>query len=1342
MDTAGTGDFRTKADARSALAQVGGPERWTDLGRPDSTRVKAGVVEVSDSLLVSGESYMIGGALIGATTAPSYTAESTHLSKLRIGGSSTSPVDSLGQGALQLRGYSSAPDMPVGVLEYLDGRNNESIARIRAVRGSNGYGSGALAFLTADTSGVMSEKVRITNTGQVQADTLNIGGGTADSALTVTGGSHLGSTLFEQADRKPIVQVGAGFGVAPEIKVEAYGGTGSTPQISLERQNYSKFQFNTNGTSFTNSEKLYLLNKYQYGVGDISDTLMVVDHTGEVAIDTTAADSTLTVAGGVHAHGAVFDGNVGVGTNPVARLHVNLTDTTTNEIGRPLRLEHASTGTAASGFGVGIDFRAENFTETVVKAARIDAKMQTTNTSKLVLSTIYGADTFVEGLSVYNGGITTGSITASGDVLPGAADTYDLGGIGSEWDSLFVGDVIVDGNVGIGTTSPGAKLEVRGNDDNALATHTIGYSYWGSSISRGTATISSPASVDAPSARRVIFGNNLVYNTAITNGTHAGYQKMSNAIASAAVVLEAQTGIAGEILFINANDTDDDTYTINENMIIDSSGNVGIGTTSPSKKLQVESSTTTTGENLAAFFNDIAADGYNNNVIIGRSAAAADAAVFGYLHSTTTNNNAAFLTMYGNHPEDGILVNYAGNVGIGTTSPGAELEVRSSAPKIELSDNTGGTSRDWRIGISQVEEGDFYISQSTAADGTIFVDKMYIDSSGNVGIGTTSPSYKLEVNDIIKSKGLVVDNNNADGGNIVLNSSGYDAWNLDNYSGRFRMYRNVTEYLTMTASGEVGIGTSYPAQKLDVSEGNFRLDNTTGSNQYGIIYKGSIPWLHDYHGSGKSATPDGQNVFLGNYAGNFTVGDSATATYQGSRNVAIGDSALSSIELGYNNVAIGSKTMKENTDHIDNVAIGPNAMGSSTSDYSVGIGQCALYDTDGDYKIGIGNYALYSNTGAADYIAIGRNASRYDTTGQYDVTIGYAALQYSNGGQFNVAIGQEAGHNLPDNTRNTKSSYSTFLGAMTRPKASNDSWETVIGCGAYGHGSNTVTIGDTSYVTDTYIAGNIHTITNKGADIGTPTIAFDDVYADDFNNVADIPFFDDRNDLSLIMGIKVMRDTTDKVLGYKFVDDNSLPKEMMLRHRKARVDTIIKPIESRIDTVVDTLIAPKHRRVALRDTLWTTVADSLGNTENVVDSIVVKEKDELVRPAEIETLYVTKVVKADTTIKSYKPGDLVLSEDGKPYFNVRNTVGLLIGSIRQLNTKVDSLKDARPVMGGGGMTLSQSKRMDQMEARIDSLEARTNELESRVDNLQTILILVAAASGVTLIVRKKRLVKV
>jgi hypothetical protein len=103
---------------------------------------------------------------------------------------------------------------------------------------------------------------------------------------------------------------------------------------------------------------------------------------------------------------------------------------------------------------------------------------------------------------------------------------------------------------------------------------------------------------------------------------------------------------------------------------------------------------------------------------------------------------------------NGLFVSGSGVVGIGTTSPGARLDVlstlniqatgNSDLPYINFSNN--GRSFDWgRIGGLLQGDGDGALYFQTKLGGNL-TEKMRITSGGNVGIGTTSPSEIFHVN--------------------------------------------------------------------------------------------------------------------------------------------------------------------------------------------------------------------------------------------------------------------------------------------------------------------------------------------------------------------------------------------------------------------------------------------------------------------------------------------------------------------------------------------------------------------------------------------------------------------
>jgi len=91
----------------------------------------------------------------------------------------------------------------------------------------------------------------------------------------------------------------------------------------------------------------------------------------------------------------------------------------------------------------------------------------------------------------------------------------------------------------------------------------------------------------------------------------------------------------------------------------------------------------------------------------------------------------------------------SGNVGIGTTSPSAPLDISSSATggtTIEL-DNTSTGGRNWTL-YSSGSGNSFGAGKFALYDADAASVRMLVDTSGNVGIGITNPSTKLHVGGI------------------------------------------------------------------------------------------------------------------------------------------------------------------------------------------------------------------------------------------------------------------------------------------------------------------------------------------------------------------------------------------------------------------------------------------------------------------------------------------------------------------------------------------------------------------------------------------------------------------
>jgi len=107
---------------------------------------------------------------------------------------------------------------------------------------------------------------------------------------------------------------------------------------------------------------------------------------------------------------------------------------------------------------------------------------------------------------------------------------------------------------------------------------------------------------------------------------------------------------------------------------------------------------------------------------------------------------------------------------------------------------------------------------------TAGTERMRLDSSGRLGIGTTSPTEKLSV-----IGNLLLNNASGDVG-IKLGPTGVEAYiGYAGSSGNLQITPR-SGYNTTISSGNVGIGTSSPASKLQVAGGSILLDNNTALN--------------------------------------------------------------------------------------------------------------------------------------------------------------------------------------------------------------------------------------------------------------------------------------------------------------------------------------------------------------------------------------------------------------------------------------------------------------------------------------------------------------------------------
>ena len=214
----------------------------------------------------------------------------------------------------------------------------------------------------------------------------------------------------------------------------------------------------------------------------------------------------------------------------------------------------------------------------------------------------------------------------------------------------------------------------------------------------------------------------------------------------------------------------------------------------------------------------------------------------------TTNNRSTLQSYAAASTTAPLLLNPGGGlVGMGTSTPVANLTVEGSISATGVGGHTFGTGGDTDGGLFSPAEG--VVTLKTNGN-----ERLRVDGSGNVGIGTTSPTQKLHINE----GNLLIQN----GGNptMTLNTGTYTAdFGISTIAGGFSSSSAVGDLvlrsgagkvllqsgsgaagITIATSNKVGIGTTIPSQTLDVNgsaniTGNILFPNQTNSTQRGIF---------------------------------------------------------------------------------------------------------------------------------------------------------------------------------------------------------------------------------------------------------------------------------------------------------------------------------------------------------------------------------------------------------------------------------------------------------------------------------------------------------------------------
>jgi hypothetical protein len=344
-----------------------------------------------------------------------------------------------------------------------------------------------------------------------------------------------------------------------------------------------------------------------------------------------------------------------------------------------------------------------------------------------------------------------------------------------------------------------------------------------------------------------------------------------------------------------------------EAMRIDASGNVGIGTTSPTYLLDMESTVTglthnlklnkgsTTGDYAEIAFQLWSGAGTGLNTF-GGSGTSRPSVVLRAVNEAANSAAGAFVvgTFAGGGDNTNLTEKFritsTGNVGIGTDSPQGAIHVRRTGTAtlvLEGDTNNSGDAGERDVEIFMLTDGGagndpfggttygahgYRISAQNypgkvslgfdewhSANG--FISRMQIDEDGNVGIGTASPTARFDVRRGDAS-GKIAEFHQNTGYGIDIGSSQSVAYISSGYNQRLDFKTDPTtgqtERMSILANGNVGIGSISPSNQLEVTGGtNKAVISVTNADLGSIHYTDRNGRYLTSNGSGWTTGVDG-----------------------------------------------------------------------------------------------------------------------------------------------------------------------------------------------------------------------------------------------------------------------------------------------------------------------------------------------------------------------------------------------------------------------------------------------------------------------------------------------------
>jgi len=226
--------------------------------------------------------------------------------------------------------------------------------------------------------------------------------------------------------------------------------------------------------------------------------------------------------------------------------------------------------------------------------------------------------------------------------------------------------------------------------------------------------------------------------------------------------------------------------------------------------------------------------------------------------------------------------------------------------------------------------------------------------------------------------------------------------------------------MAQSINGKLGTGgqfiirdTNNTFLTLNQSTGDLSLNRSmvfpvsTAGSQFGVIFKGTSRFIHNYSPVGVSLS----NTFVGINSGNFTMNGTGG---QSNANTGVGMNSLAGLTTGRENSAFGVSSMISNSSGVENSAFGYFSLNSnSTGNQNSSFGQRSMNNNStGSENSAFGWHALYGNSTGFQNTAIG-SYSLLTNSGNYNTALGYNSGSTITTGANLTCIGIDAAPSTP-----------------------------------------------------------------------------------------------------------------------------------------------------------------------------------------------------------------------------------------------------------------------------------------------------------------------------------------